>query len=528
MTKILVSDKLSKEGLEILEASGFPVVMKPGMSEDELCKEIVDYDALIIRSGTTVTKKVLDAAKNLKLIGRAGVGVDNVDIPYASEKGVLVMNTPDANTVSAAEHTVAMILALARNIPFAHMSMHEGKWDRSKFTGVELNGKTLGVIGTGRVGGEVIKRLKAFNMTVIGYDPYIPQDVADRMGIRLTTLEEVLKESDFISIHTPLLPSTRGMVGLEQFKMMKKTARLANVARGGIVDEDALYTALKEGIIAGAAFDVWCSEPLNEQEKKLLELPTLVTTPHLGASTTEAQERVAVDIAHSAVKYLRDGIITNAINAPRGKLSPETAPYVPLAEGLGTFLYHANGDSPADEMEVVYHGGLASMDVKLLTVSAVKGFIKGIIGKESANLVNAMPIAKARGMEVKEVKTEDVDDYSNLIEIKIRSGKKVSCVRGTVFGEQPRLVNYDGYAFNISMSGHLVFLKYPDTTGVIGRLGTAFGGEGVSIMTMAVSVKEDSNEAMMVLEADKVITPALLDLAAKACSGTATSVDLAE
>jgi len=430
--------------------------------------------------------------------------------------------------VSAAEHTVAMIMALARNIPFAHSSMHEGKWDRSKFTGVELNGKTLGVIGTGRVGGEVIKRLKAFNMTVIGYDPYIPQEVADRMGIRLTTLDEVLSASDFISIHTPLLPSTRGMIGLEQFKMMKPTARLANVARGGIVDEEALYTALKEKMIAGAAFDVWCSEPLNDAEKKLLELDNLVTTPHLGASTTEAQERVAVDIAHSAVKYLRDGVITNAINAPRGKLSPETAPYVPLAEGLGAFLYHANGDRPAEEMEVIYHGGLASMDVKLLTVSAVKGFIKGIIGNDGANLVNAMPVAKSRGMEVKESKTEQCDDYANLIEIKIRSGDKVSCVRGTVFGEVPRLVAYDGYAFNISLSGHLVFLKYPDTTGVIGKLGTAFGNEGVSIMTMAVSVKEGNNQAMMVLEADKPITPALIDIAAKACNGKAKYVNLCE
>ena len=527
MTKILVSDKLSKDGLEILEASGFPVVMKPGMSEDELCAEIADYDALIIRSGTTVTKKVLDAAKNLKLIGRAGVGVDNVDIPYASEKGVLVMNTPDANTISAAEHTVAMILSLARNIPFAHTSMHAGKWDRSKFTGVELNGKTLGVIGTGRVGGEVIKRLKAFNMSVIGYDPYIPADVAERMGIRLTTLDDVLKNSDFISIHTPLLPSTRGMIGIEQFKMMKPTARLANVARGGIVDEDALYTALKEKIIAGAAFDVWCSEPLSEQETKLLELDNLVTTPHLGASTTEAQERVAVDIAHSAVKYLRDGEIVNAINAPRGKLSPESAPYVPLAEDLGHFLYHANGDRPADEMEIVYHGSLASMDVRILTVSAVKGFIKGIIGTESANLVNAMPIAKSRGIEVKETKVEDSPNYSNLIEIRIRSGSKISCVRGTVFGEEERLVNYDGYAFNIPLSGNLVFVKYPDTTGVVGKIGTAFGNDGVSIKSMAVSIK-GTEEAMMVLDTDRVPSAELLESVGKLVGGKAKSVALAE
>lgn len=527
MTKILISDKLSKEGLEILEASGFPVVMKPGMTEDELCKEIADYDALIIRSGTTVTRKVIDSAKKLRLIGRAGVGVDNVDTQYASEKGILVMNTPDANTISAAEHTVAMIMALARNIPFAHASMHEGKWDRSKFTGVELNGKTLGVIGTGRVGGEVIKRLKAFNMTVIGYDPYIPQDVADRMGITLVSLEEVLRNSDFISIHTPLLPSTRGMVGTEQFKMMKPTARLANVARGGIVDEDALYDALKNKVIAGAAFDVWCSEPLSDAEKKLLELDNLVTTPHLGASTKEAQERVAVDIAHSAVRYLKDGVITNAINAPRGKLSPETAPYVPLAEALGTFVCHANGDKPADEMEVTFRGGLASLDVKILTVSAVKGFIKCIIGKDGANMVNAMPVAKSRGMEVKEVKSEDTDSFNNLIEVKIRSGSEVTVVRGTVFGDEPRLVHYNGYAFNIGLKGHLMFIKYPDVKGIIGKVGTIFSEHGINIQTMSVSVN-GSNDAMMVAEAECEIPPAVLAAAEKSAGGKARYLNLQE
>ena len=276
MAKILVSDKLSKDGLDILEASGIPVVMKPGMTEDELCKEIVDYDALIIRSGTKVTRKVIDAAKKLRVIGRAGVGVDNVDIPYATEKGILIMNTPTANILSAAEHTCAMILSLARNIPFAHSSMHEGKWDRSKFTGVELNGKVLGIIGVGRVGGEVAKRLKPFNMTMVGYDPFLPKEVADEIGVRLTTLEEVITTADFMTIHTPLLPSTRNMISLEQFKMMKPNARLANVARGGIVNEDDLYTALHDHIIAGAAFDVWCNEPLTDAEKKLLELDNLV------------------------------------------------------------------------------------------------------------------------------------------------------------------------------------------------------------------------------------------------------------
>ena len=269
-SKILVSDPLDQEGLDILTASGFPVDVKPGLTEDELCAIIGDYECLIIRSGTKVTPKVLDAAVNLRVIGRAGVGVDNIDVPYATDKGILVMNTPSANILSAAEHSCAMLLALARNIPFAHESMHKGEWKRSKYTGVEMNGKVLGIIGVGRVGGEVAKRMRAFNMTAIGYDPYLPQDVADAIGVRLTTLEEVITTSDFMTIHTPLLPETRNMISMEQFKMMKPNARLANVARGGIVNEDDLYTALKEKIIAGAAFDVWCEEPLCEHEQKAM------------------------------------------------------------------------------------------------------------------------------------------------------------------------------------------------------------------------------------------------------------------
>jgi D-3-phosphoglycerate dehydrogenase len=258
-TKILVSDPLDEEGLAILKNSGFPVDLKPGLSEEELCEIIDDYDCLIIRSGTKVTAKVIEAAKNLRVIGRAGVGVDNIDVPAATEKGILVMNTPSANIISAAEHSCAMLMSMARNIPFAHDSMHRGEWKRSKYTGVEFNGKVLGVIGVGRVGGEVVKRMKAFNMTVIGYDPFLPQDVADALGVRLTTLEEVISNADFMTIHTPLLPETRNMISMPQFKMMKPNAMIANVARGGIVNEDDLYVALKEKIIAAAAFDVWCS-----------------------------------------------------------------------------------------------------------------------------------------------------------------------------------------------------------------------------------------------------------------------------
>ena len=526
-TKILVSDKLDKAGLDILEASGLPVVMKPGMTEDELCAEIVDYDALIIRSGTKVTRKVIDAAKKLRLIGRAGVGVDNVDIPYATEKGILIMNTPSANTLSAAEHTCAMILAMARNIPQAHQSMHEGKWDRSKFTGVELNGKTLGIIGTGRVGLEVARRLKAFNMTMVASDPFPPrQEVLDEIGIKLLpNADEVVKVADFITIHSPLLPSTKDMISDAQFKMMKPTCRIANVARGGIVNEDALYRALKDNVIAGAAFDVWCNEPLSEEEKKLLELPNLVTTPHLGASTKEAQLRVAVDIANSAVKYLRDGIITNAINAPRGKLTPETEPFVPLAEGLGVFANHLNNGKNVTNFEVVANGDMANGDTNLLRVYAVRGFIRDMVGMDNANLVNAEPVAKAKGVEIKDSKNPGSVNYSNILEIKTVADGVTETISGTVFGEEPRLVGYNGYSFNVPLGDDILFLKYPDKTGVVGAVGTVLGKAGIDIKQMAVSVN-GTGKALMILIVGKEPAESTVKELAAAVDGTAKFVNV--
>lgn len=523
--KILVSDKLDKAGLDILEASGIPVVMKPGMTEDELCAEIVDYDALIIRSGSHVTKKVLDAAKKLKLVGRAGVGVDNVDIPYATEKGILVMNTPSANTLSAAEHTCAMILAMARNIPQAHESMHQGKWDRSKFTGVELNGKVLGIIGTGRVGLEVARRLKAFNMTMVASDPFPPKkEVLDEIGIELLpNADEVIKRADFITIHSPLLPSTKDMISDKQFDMMKPTVRIANVARGGIVNEQALYRALKDNKIAGAAFDVWCNEPLDEEEQKLLECPNLVTTPHLGASTKEAQLRVAVDIANSAVKYLKDGIITNAINAPRGKLTPETEPFVPLAEGLGVFANHLNTGKNVESFEVIANGPMANSDTNLLRVYAVKGFIRDMVGLDNANLVNAEPIAKSKGIVIKESKNAGSVNYSNILEVRTVADGATDSIRGTIFGDEPRLVGYNGYAFNVPLTGNMLFLTYEDKTGVVGAVGTVLGDAKIDIQQMAVSVN-GSGKALMVLLLGGTVDSALLSKLADAIGGTAKFV----
>lgn len=501
MTKILVSDPLSDEGLDILNKSGFPVDVKPGLTEDELCGIIGDYDCLIIRSGTKVTSKVIDAATNLRVIGRAGVGVDNVDIPYATDKGILIMNTPSANILSAAEHSCAMLLALARNIPFAHESMHKGEWKRSKYTGVELNGKVLGIIGVGRVGGEVAKRMKAFNMTMIGYDPFLPKDVADALGVRLTTLEEVISNADFMTIHTPLLPETRNMISLPQFKMMKPNARIANVARGGIVNEDDLYTALKEGIIAGAAFDVWCSEPLCEEETKLLELENLVTTPHLGASTVEAQERVAVEIAECAVKYLRDGVITNAINAPRGSLDAETEAFIPLVSGMGKVVQQMVGNNPLDKLEISYCGELAKKQTKMLTVTTVIGYLENIVG--TANIINALPLAKSKGIEIAETNNDTAKDYASVVEMRFTSSGVTRTIRGTVIGGQARLVGVDDFSFEVPLRGDMLFLHYKDEPGVIGVVGNAMGEVGINIAQMSVGRYED--QALMFLTVDQIV-----------------------
>ncbi len=505
--KILVSDPLDAEGLEILKKSGFPVDEVSGLTEDELCEKIVDYDALIIRSGTKVTKKVIDAAKNLRVIGRAGVGVDNIDVPYATDKGILVMNTPSANILSAAEHSCAMLLAVARNIPFAHESMHKGEWKRSKYTGVELNGKVLGIIGVGRVGGEVAKRMKAFNMTMIGYDPFLPKEVADSLGVRLTTLEEVITTADFMTIHTPLLPETRNMISMPQFKMMKPNARIANVARGGIVNEDDLYTALKEKVIAGAAFDVWCNEPLTDDEKKLLELDNLVTTPHLGASTVEAQERVAIEVAEHAVMYLKDGIVSNAINAPRGSLDADTEPYMPLAKAMGSIIQQVVGNHPLNKLEISYCGNLAKKQTKLLTVTTVIGYLEGIIG--TANIINAMPVAKSKGIEIFESSNDDAKDYSSYIDIKFTYNGECRSIRGTVIGGSPRILSVDKYATEIGLADRMILLRYKDTPGVIGAVGNAIGEAGINIAHMAVG--RCSGKAMMFLTIDQDVPQKVLD-----------------
>jgi len=501
--KMLVSDAMSEEGLKILKGSGIPVDVITGLGEDELCGIIGEYDGLIIRSGTTVTKKVIDAGKNLRVIGRAGVGVDNVDVPYATEKGILVMNTPAANIISAAEHSMALITSLARMIPWAHQSVHAGEWKRSKYTGIELYGKTLGIIGVGRVGGEVAKRAKAYNMTMLGYDPFLPKDVADNLSVKLTTLEDVIKNADIMTIHAPLMPETKNMISMPQFRMMKKNALLVNVARGGIVNEDDLYEALKDKVIAGAAFDVYVDEPL-QKNCRLLELDNLIMTPHLGASTVEAQERVSVDIAENVVAYLRDNIIANAINAPRCQTDAECLPYMPLAERLGICVRQLNGMRPIDAIEVSCSGELVQKNIKMISLAAIMGVMNNIHGG-ILNMVNAEAVARKNNVKIKESRTDESRIYSNMVTVSVTSGKDVCTVRGTVFANRPRLVGVNGYDLEMPLDTDLLFAKYMDRPGVIGSVGKILGENDINIGHMTVGRDTKNGTAIMFLGVDNEI-----------------------
>ena len=500
--KLLVTDPLSEEGINILKESGIPVDVRPGLSEDELCEIIADYEGVIIRSGTTITARIIECGKKLKVVGRAGVGVDNVDVPAATAKGILVMNTPSANIISAAEHSLAMMMALARNIVWAHQSVHEGKWERKRFTGVELFGKTLGIVGVGRVGAEVAKRAKSFEMKLLGYDPFLPEDIAEKLGVKLTTMEEVISEADIITVHAPLTPSTRNMIDREQFAMMKKNALLINVARGGIVNEDALTEALCEGRIAGAAFDVFAEEPL--KPCKLLELPNLITTPHLGASTVEAQEKVSVEMAEHVVMFLRDGIISNAVNAPRGQVDAELEPFVSLAESMGSFAFQSRS-GPVDRLEVKCYGELASNNTRMITLSALIGLLSNIVG-ETTNIINAENIAKSKGIKIVETKVDECEHYTNMISVRLSGNDSFREVRGTVFpGRQARIVGVDHYNIEIPLDTDFLMAIYRDGPGVIGMMGRILGENNVNIAGMSVAREAKEKNALMLMSVDQPI-----------------------
>ena len=501
--KILVSDTLSEEGLKILENAGFEVVYKPGLPPEELLEIIGEFDGLIIRSGTKVTREVIERAKKLRVIGRAGTGLDNVDLQAANEKGIVVMNVPGGNTLSAAEHTLGLLFALARKIPQAVASIKAGKWEKKKFMGVEINNKTLGIIGLGRIGSIVADRAIAMKMKVIAYDPFVTPEAAEKKGIELVELEELFKRSDFITIHTPLTKETYHLIDEKAFSMMKDGVYLINCARGGIVDEEALYNALKSGKVAGAALDVFEKEPIDPNHP-LLELDNFIGTPHLGASTVEAQKTVAVEIAKQVVDYLKNGVIKNAVNVP--SISPEAmkviGPVIGLAEKMGLLAAQLS-EGAIQEADISYEGEISQLDVKPLTLAFVKGLLYPHL-KEDVNYVNALIRAKERGIKVIESKAEMAEDFTSLIRAKVKHTKGETIVEGTLFGKkEPRIVKINGFRLDALPEGHMLYIFNEDKPGVIGQVGTILGKHGLNIARMYVGQDPVKHTNVILLSLDQ-------------------------
>ena len=502
--RVLVCDPLDERGLRLLEEF-VSVDVRTDLSEAELVEIIPGYDAMIVRSGTRVTAAVIEAGERLQAIGRAGVGVDNSDVEAATRRGIIVVNTPTANTIAAAEHTIAMMLALARQIPAAEASLREGRWDRKRFIGVEVRNKTLGVIGLGRIGTEVAKRAQGLGMDVIAYDPYVSAEHASRFGIRFTTeLEELLRRSDFVTLHTPLTEATRGLIGERELALMKPTARLINCARGGLIDEEALLRALDEGRLAGAALDVFTQEP-PPPDHPLLKHPKVVLTPHLGGSTQEAQASVAEEIAQQILTVLEGRLPPHAVNAPL--VPPETLealiPYFDLAERLSRF-YRQLFPGLIREVRIVYGGELAEMDTTPLKAAVVKGLLEDVI-EQRVNVVNAHLIARERGLVLVEEKRPDAEPFANLLTLEITADGTTHSVAGTVIRNEPHIVRVDEYWIDFVPQGYLLVCYNEDRPGMIGRVGTILGQADVNIAFMQVGRVVPRGRAMMVLGLDDPI-----------------------
>ncbi len=502
MYRVLVSDKISQEGVDILkEESHIEVEVSFGMSKDELKRIIGDFDGIIIRSATKLTRDVLEEAKNLKVIGRAGSGLDNVDVEFATRRGIVVMNTPGGNTITTAEHAISLLLSCVRKIPQATASMKEGKWEKSKFIGVEVTDKVLGVVGLGRVGSAVAERAKGLKMRVLGYDPYISQERAEHLGVKLVNLDELLKESDFITIHTPLNESTRNLIDKSAFSKMKRGVFIVNCARGGIVNEMDLYDAIKEGIVQGAALDVFEKEP--PERLPLFDLDEVVLTPHLGASTHEAQKKVAIDVAKQIIDFLVHGIVRNAVNAPSVKeeLLPRVRRYMELAEKMGSFHAQMNAEG-LFEVNVEYCGEVSNFDTRPITNSLLKGILSPIL-TEPVNVINAPLVAKDRGIRIVETKSASTTEYMTLIIMRIKGKHGGSLLAGTIFDkDNPRIVRIDNFRVEVPPEGNMLVLYANDRPGVIGNIGTTLGNAEINIARMHFGREKEAGKALVLLTTD--------------------------
>jgi len=512
MIKILVSDPLSEEGLKILtDVKEFQVDVKTELKPDALKEAIKDYDALIVRSATKATKEVIDAAAKLKVIGRAGVGLDNVDLEAATQKGIIVMNTPGGNTISTAEHTMSMILALSRNIAQANASTKKGEWKRSKFMGVEVYGKTLGIIGLGRIGKEVAKRALSFGMKVLAYDPFLSREVAENVGVEIAELKELFQKSDYITVHTPLTDETKHLISAEQIAMMKKGVRLINCARGGIIDEQALVNAVKDGHVAGAAIDVFEKEPISP-ESELLKVDNIIITPHLGASTEEAQVNVAIEVAEIVRDALLGRGIRNAANYPclEAEVCKMLEPYINLAQMLGGFCSQLV-EGRFQELNITYSGELIKYDLTPLSMSLVKGVLTPIL-KETVNFINAVSLAKERGINIREVKSSKELEFVTFIQLEIKTDKESRTVAGTLSAnKQPRIVKIDEYYVEAPPLGEMLVIQNWDKPGVIGNLGTLLGKHNINISFMNFGRQKLGGKAVSVLNVDSPVSSEILE-----------------
>jgi len=504
--KVLVRESIADAGVDLLRER-FDV----DVDADSALEEIIDrYDAIVVRSATKLTADLIDRAVNLKVIGRAGVGVDNVDVDAATRRGIVVANAPESTVVSASEHTIGLLVALARNIPQAHAALKQGRWERQAYGGIELAGKTLGVLGFGRIGQQVARRAAGLGMRICAYDPYVAPERFRELGAeRVETPEDVFAAADFITLHLPLTQETRGSLDAAAFARMRDGVHLVNAARGGLVDEDALLDALRSGKVAGAALDVFSAEPYSGP---LLELDNVVVTPHLAASTDEAQDRAGLIVAEQVVAALEGGVVTNAVNIPAiGSEDLEVlGPYVPLAAKLGRLAMEL-AEGRADEIVVTAYGGLADYDTRLLSVSALNGAFQGR-ADQPVNYVNAPLIAQERGIEVREERSQSARDFTNLLRVAIRSGDELVRVAGTTIGRENRqwLVSALGFDLDLELAPLLVLCRYDDVPGVIGRVGTLFGDAGVNIANMTVSRSRRGGKALMVLSVDSPPPPELV------------------
>ena len=509
--KVLVSDKLSESAVQIFRDRGIDVVFEPdlGKDKDALLAAIPEYDGLAIRSATKVTAKILDAATNLKVVARAGIGVDNVDIPAASKKGVIVMNTPFGNMITTAEHAIAMMFAVARQIPEASVSTHAGKWEKSKFMGVELTSKTLGVIGAGNIGGIVCDRALGLKMKVIAYDPYLSEERAAKLGVTKVELDALYARADFITLHVPATDQTRGMINAQSIAKMKPGVRIINCARGGLVDEDALAAALKSGHVAGAAFDVFAVEPA--KDSPLFNLPNVVCTPHLGASTTEAQENVALQVAEQMSDYLLSGAVTNALNMP--SVTAEEAavmgPWIDLAGHLGAFAGQMT-EEPIKAINILYNGNVAEMNTAALNAAAVSGIMK--VTNPDVNMVSAPIIAKDRGINISTTTQEKSGVFDGYVKLTVVTDKRERSIAGTVFSDgKPRFIQIKGINIDAEIGRHMLYTTNEDTPGIIGTLGQTMGENGVNIANFTLGRSDKGSDAIALLYVDDPIPAAILD-----------------